>query len=64
VKTTVDLREENGHFIDDLDMATYEVLRRDNETVRRILAVFRLSKVGEKVRLLKSGTLLAAIRRT
>jgi hypothetical protein len=22
VKTTVDLREENGHFIDDLDVAT------------------------------------------
>lgn len=59
VKTTVDLHEENGHFIYDLDMATYDVLRRDNETVRRILVVFRLPKAGEKVRLLKSGTLLA-----
>jgi hypothetical protein len=55
VKTTVDLREENGHFIYDLDVATYEVLRRDNETVRRILVVFRLPKVGEKVRLLKTA---------
>jgi hypothetical protein len=59
VKTTVDLREEDGHFVYDLDVATYEVLRRDNETVRRILAVFRMPKTGEKVRLLKSGTLLA-----
>ena len=59
VKTTVDLREENDHFIYDLDTATYDVLRRDNETVRRILVVFRLPKAGEKVRLLKGGTLLA-----
>lgn len=32
VKTTVDLREENDHFLYDLDVATYDVLRRDNET--------------------------------
>lgn len=43
----------------DLDMATYDVLRRDNETVSRVLVVFRLPKAGEKVRLLKGGTLLA-----
>lgn len=59
VKTTVDLRMEDGHFLYDLDIATYDVLRRDNETVRRVLAVFRLPKTGEKVRLLRSGTLLA-----
>ncbi|MBO0804114.1 MAG: DUF4365 domain-containing protein [Nocardiopsaceae bacterium] len=59
VKTTVDLREEDGHFAYDLDVATYDVLRRDNETVRRILAVFRLPKTGDKIRLLKKGTLLA-----
>lgn len=59
VKTTADLREEDGHFIYDLDVDTYEVLRRGNETVRRILVVFRLPKSGDKVRLLKRGTLLA-----
>jgi uncharacterized protein DUF4365 len=59
VKTTVDLREENGDFIYDLDVATCDVLRRDNETVRRILAVFLLPKSGDKIRLLKRGTLLA-----
>lgn len=58
VKTTVDLREEDGHFIYDLDIETYNILRRENETVRRVLAVFRLPKRGEKVRLLRSGTLL------
>jgi len=58
VKTTVDLRQEDNHFVYDLDIDTYNVLRRDNETVRRVLAVFRLPKRGEKVRLLKSGTLL------
>jgi hypothetical protein len=59
VKTTVDLREEDDHFVYDLDAETYNVLRRDNESVRRILAVFRLPAKGEKVRLLRSGTLLA-----
>lgn len=58
VKTTVDLRQEDDHFVYDLDVETYDVLRRDNETVRRVLAVFRLPKRGEKVRLLKTGTLL------
>jgi Domain of unknown function (DUF4365) len=57
VKTTVDLREEDDHLVYDLDIETYNVLRRDNETVRRVLAVFRLPKKGEKVRVLKSGTL-------
>ena len=58
VKTTVNLREEDEHFVYDLDIDTYNVLRRDNETVRRVLVVFRLPKKGEKVRLLKSGTLM------
>lgn len=48
VKTTVDLREEDGHFIYDLDIETYNVLRRDNETVRRVLVVFRLPKKARK----------------
>lgn len=55
VKTTVDLREEDGNLIYDLDVATCDMLRHGNETVRRILAVFRLPKAGEKVRLLKTG---------
>jgi hypothetical protein len=59
VKTTANVRQEDGHFFYDLDIGTYDVLRRDNETVRRVLAVFGLPKVGEKVRLLKNGTLLA-----
>jgi hypothetical protein len=58
VKTTVDLREQEEHFLYDLDIDTYNVLRRDNESVRRILVVFRLPKKGENVRLLKSGTLM------
>lgn len=58
VKTTVDLREQDSHFLYDLDRDTYNVLRRDNESVRRILVVFGLPKKGENVRLLKSGTLM------
>jgi len=58
VKTTIALREEDDHFVYDLDVGTYNVLRRDNETVRRVLAVSRLPKSREKIRLLKTGTLL------
>ncbi|HUN36061.1 MAG TPA: DUF4365 domain-containing protein [Trebonia sp.] len=54
VKTTKSLRQEDGHFLYDLDVETYDALRRDNETVRRVLVVFLLPKNGEKVRLLKS----------
>lgn len=61
VKTTVDLREEGDHFVYDLDVDTYDVLRRDNETVRRVLVVFRLPKNGHKISLLKRGTLLAGV---
>jgi hypothetical protein len=59
VKTTIDLRQEEDHFVYNLDAGTYNVICRDNESVRRVLAVFRLPKRGEKVRLLRSGTLLA-----
>jgi Domain of unknown function (DUF4365) len=57
VKTTVDLRQEEDHFVYNLDADTYNVLCRDNESVRRILAVFGLPRQGEKVRLQRSGTL-------
>jgi hypothetical protein len=48
VKTTIDLRQEEDHFFYNLDADTYNVLCRDNESVRRILAVFRLPKRGGK----------------
>jgi len=59
VKTTHDLREVGGDLLAyDLDVATYEVLRRDNHSYRRILAVIKLSDDGEKIRLQEEGTLL------
>jgi hypothetical protein len=58
VKTTVELREDGDDFVYDLDVETYEVLRRDNESVRRVLVVIRMPRRAEKVRLLRSGTLL------
>ena len=58
VKTAVELREQDEHFLYDLDIDTYNVLRRDNESVRRILVVFRVPKKGENVRLLRNGTLM------
>ncbi len=58
VKTTVDLREQDGHFVYHLDAETYNVLRRDDETVRRVLVVFGLPRDGERIRLLEDGTLL------
>jgi hypothetical protein len=59
VKTTVELREKDGHYAYDLDVNTYNVLRQTDFVVRRLLAVIRLPRRGERVRLLKSGTLLA-----
>jgi hypothetical protein len=59
VKTTHDLRLKDDHYSYDLDVETYSALRRGNETVRRVLAVFRVPKDGERVRLLEDGTLLA-----
>jgi hypothetical protein len=58
VKTTIDMRQEGDSYAYDLDIDTYNVLRRVNITVPRFLAVIRLPKKGEKVKLLKSGTLL------
>lgn len=57
VKTTVDLRRDEDHFVYNLDAGTYNVLCRDNESVRRILAVFGLPRRGERIRLQRSGTL-------
>jgi Domain of unknown function (DUF4365) len=59
VKTTVDLRElANGDYSYDLDVETYDVLRRDDHAVRRVLAVIGVSADGENVRLEPDGTLL------
>lgn len=59
VKTTIGLRQlENGDYSYDLDLETYEVLRRDDHSVRRVLAVIGVSEDGENVRLRSDGTLL------
>ncbi|MDP9848695.1 DUF4365 domain-containing protein [Streptosporangium lutulentum] len=59
VKTTVDLRRQaNGDYSYDVDIETYDVLRRDDHSIRRILAVIGVSKDGENVRLHADGTLL------
>ncbi|MEV8630671.1 DUF4365 domain-containing protein [Streptosporangium sp. NPDC051023] len=59
VKTTVDLRRSaDGDYRYDLDIETYDVLRRADHSIRRVLAVIGLSKDGEHVRLHDDGTLL------
>ncbi|MFC5946381.1 MULTISPECIES: DUF4365 domain-containing protein [Actinomycetes] len=59
VKTTVELRRSaDGDYSYDLDIETYDVLRRDDHAIRRILAVIGVSKDGEHVRLEPEGTLL------
>lgn len=59
VKTTHDLRvdEESGALVYDLDLKTYNVLRRTNSSIRRVLVVIRLAE-DERVRLEEEGTLL------
>jgi hypothetical protein len=59
VKTEMGLRRgSDGRFAYDLDVATYDVLRREDNTVRRVLAVIGLPREGERVRLHAEGTLL------
>jgi hypothetical protein len=59
VKTATNLRMgDDGTFDYDLDIATYEVLRREDHAVRRVLAVIGLPPDKERVRLLEDGTLL------
>ncbi|RJL33189.1 DUF4365 domain-containing protein [Bailinhaonella thermotolerans] len=58
VKTTTDLRRVGDVYHFDLDVETYEVLRRDDHSIRRILAVIGMPKDGEYVRLVDDGTLL------
>jgi Domain of unknown function (DUF4365) len=59
VKTTAQLRElDDGSFAYNLDVETYEVLRRQDHSIRRVLAVIGLSGDGENIRLHPDGTLL------
>ncbi|MGH6654275.1 MAG: DUF4365 domain-containing protein, partial [Actinocrinis sp.] len=59
VKTTLALRSlVNGDFSYDLDIETYNVLRRNDHSTRRILAVIEVAPEGERVRLHDEGTLL------
>jgi hypothetical protein len=59
VKTTTGCRTQpNGDIVYDLDVKTYTVLRRDNESVRRVLVVICLSEDGERVRIEDEGTVM------
>jgi hypothetical protein len=59
VKTTHSLRlRPDGTFVYDLDVPTYNVLRRNNHMVRRVLVVLKVSADSEKVQLQEDGTLL------
>lgn len=59
VKTEVNLRVgDDGMFSYNLDVKTYDVLRRTDHVVRRILAVIALETAQPRVRLHADGTLL------
>lgn len=63
VKTTgiSNLRRQPDGFSYDLDLGTYDVLRRTDHTVPRILAVIGVETQGSRVRLHDDGTLLLGI---
>ncbi|NKZ03017.1 DUF4365 domain-containing protein [Actinomadura latina] len=59
VKTTIRLRQlTSGDCSYDLDLETYEALRRTDHAVGRVLAVIGIPREGERVRLHSEGTLL------
>lgn len=59
VKTEINARQDSdGNLVYNLDAATYDVLRRDDHGVRRVLAVIGLPKDGARVRLQDEGTML------
>lgn len=59
VKTTTDLRElSNGDYGYDLDVATYDLLRRPDHMIPRVLVVIGVPRDGENIRLRPDGTLL------
>lgn len=59
VKTEVNLRQgRDGMYSFSLDIKTYDVLRRSDHVVRRVLAVIGLEPEEPRVRLEPGGTLL------
>jgi hypothetical protein len=59
VKTEINLRRDpDDALVYNLDITTYNVLRRQDHSVRRIVAVIGLSDDGSRVRLDPDGTLL------
>jgi Domain of unknown function (DUF4365) len=64
VKTTQNAREnDDGGLTYDLDVATYDVLRRTNSHTRRLLMVVKVSDPSKKVVVTSDGTLLVGIAR-
>ena len=59
MKTQVNLKADaNGNLMYNLDVQTYDSLRRADHTVRRVLVVIGLLADGPRVRLHEDGTLL------
>jgi Domain of unknown function (DUF4365) len=58
VKTTTSLRRGRGYYSYDLDIPTYNKLRKTNASTPRILVVIGLEPEGDRVRLRRDGTLL------
>jgi hypothetical protein len=59
VKTTHDFRvQDDGTLVYDLDVKAYDVLRRDNHAIRRVLVVLGLSEGHDRVRVDETGALL------
>lgn len=58
VKTTTELRKSHGYYSYDLDIPTYDKLRKANASTPRILVVIGLESGGERVLIQRRGTLL------
>jgi hypothetical protein len=59
VKTQVNLKvDPDGNVVYNLDVQTYDVLRREDHVVRRMLVVIGMAADGPRVRLHPDGTLL------
>ena len=64
VKTTQNAREgEDDSLTFDLDVETYNVLRRTDSHTRRLLLVVKVSDLDEKIQLAPDGTLLRGTAR-
>ena len=59
VKTQLNLKTDpDGSLVYNLDVQTYDVLRREDHAVRRVLVVIGLIAEGPKIRLHQDGTML------